>query len=128
MKSLVLAVLLSVTAVVSGCRAVNAPLPAGAPNAVDATANETLQSAHAFAADITAAIQSTDPNVHITLTPAQITAVNNLNKALNIADALLISYHQSQSPTVATQLNAAVGNVQTSLASAQSLVPAAGGK
>jgi len=112
-------------ALLGGCaKHVNAPLPAGAVDSIDASTNSILQAAHAFAARITAAVQSTDPNVHIDLTASQKSVLVNLNKALNIADGLEKSYHQNATSVTANALNAAVANVTAALTAAQSIIQA----
>lgn len=120
-----LALIFSITTAVGflgGCNKTPAPLPALAADATDAHANEVLQPAHAFAARITAAVQSTDPQVHIELTAQQKSILVNLNKALNVADGLEQAYHANATPAAATQLNAATAKVQTALSSAQTII------
>lgn len=117
LKALALAAVL-----MAGCKAVNAPLPAGAVDAIDANANEILQPAHAFAQTITAAVQSTDPNVHIELTAAQKGILIALNKSLNVADTLEIAYHANPVAANAGALTSAFQTVQTNLVSAQSTI------
>ena len=102
-----------------GCKTVTAKLPVGAVDTVDATANEILQPAHAFALTITNAVLSTDPNVHIELTAAQKAILVDLNKSINIADTLEIAYHAHPTAANATVLQAATATVQTNLSAAQ---------
>ena len=105
-----------------GCKKQTTPLPANAVDRVDATANSILQPAHAFAARISAAVQSTDPNVHIALTPVQLQVLNDLNKALNIADPLEQAYHNNPTSVTASQLQAATAAVTQKLSAAQAQI------
>lgn len=105
-----------------GCRAVNAPLPTGAVDQVDASTNSILQAAHAFASDLTQAVLSIDPQVHIELTTPQKQLLVNLNKALNIADSLEIAYHKNATSTTASALQAATAKVQMALSAAQAVI------
>jgi hypothetical protein len=114
---------ISLLSLLAGC-ATQATLPTGAVDSVDANANEILQPAHAFAVTITAAVQSTDPNVHIELSPAQKTALIDLNKALNLADALEIAYHGTPTAANANALKAAAANVSTAFGTVQSTLGA----
>ena len=66
-----------------------APLPAGAVDLLDATSNEVLQAAYAFASRISADTLSGK----LKLTPAQRTAMARLNTTLNIADGFEQTYH-----------------------------------
>lgn len=113
--------LLSLTLIV-GCKLNTGPLPAGAVDSIDATANEILQPAHAFALTISTAVLSTDPNVHVELTPAQKNVLLILNKSLNVADKLEIAYHSQPNPANANALQSASLTVQQNLASAQSII------
>jgi len=124
MKRNNLCVLLLATAgLVAGCAVkANAPLPAGAVDAVDANANLILQPAHAFALDVSTAILSADPAQHIELTAAQKNVVLDLNKALNIADKAEIAYHASATPDGAALLKSSVAAVQTALVAAQAAI------
>lgn len=118
MKRLALLLVLTLSPLV-GCRQVNAPLPAGAINQVDATTNSLLQTAHAFAARVSSAVQSTDPNIHIELSMTQRSLLNGLNKSLNIADPLEQAYHASPTPATEASLQAATNDVKAKLAAAQ---------
>lgn len=122
MKKILFAAAIYAMVLLSGCKQVNAPLPGGAMDQVDATANSILQPAHAFASRMSSAVLSTDPQVHIELTAAQKTLLVNLNKALNIADPLEQAYHQLPTSTGAVQLQSATSNVSTSLTAAQSAI------
>jgi len=95
------------------------PLPAGAINQLDATTNSLLQTAHAFAARISSAVQSTDSNIHIELSATQKGLLNALNRSLNIADPLEQAYHASGTPSSASALQAAANDVQSKLTAAQ---------
>ena len=110
----------------AGCKIVNAPLPALAADQIDATTNSILQPAHAFAAAISAAVQSTDPQVHINLSPAQMSLLVKLNKTLNIADPLEQAYHAQQTSAPAAQLQTATSQVSTAFSAAQSAIPVPG--
>ena len=113
----------------SGCaHQVNAPLPANAVNAFDADANSVLQTAYGFVTPLNAAVQSTDPTVHIELTATQKDLLNKLNMSLNIAIPLEQAYHRV--PTTANQqaLQSALPSVKTALANAQAAVPVPPGK
>ena len=112
-------IVVSMLAFTVGC-ATKANLPTGAVDSVDANANEILQPAHAFAAALTAAVQSTDPNVHITLTATQLTALEDLNKALNFADPLEQAYHALPNAANANALKAASATVSTDLSTVES--------
>lgn len=111
---------------VTGCKTVNAPLPALAVDQIDAEANTILQPAHAFAARLSAAVQSTDPQVHIELTSSQKSILVALNKALNIADPLEQAYHNQPTSNAASQLQAATAKVQTAFSVAQTAIPVTG--
>lgn len=105
----------------SGCvHQVNAPLPSGAINQLDATTNSLLQTAHAFAARVSSAVQSTDPNIHIELSATQKGLLNALNRSLNIADPLEQAYHASGAPSSASALQSAANDVKSKLTAAQS--------
>jgi hypothetical protein len=129
MKRAILAVVASlcILPVMVGCaKQVNAPLPAMAVDQVDADANTILQPAHAFAARLTAAVLSTDPQVHIELTASQKSVLMALNKALNIADPLEQAYHAQPTSTAASQLQAATTKVSTAFTAAQAAIPVTG--
>jgi hypothetical protein len=110
----------------TGCKTVQAPLPAMAVDQVDADANSILQPAHAFAARLTAAVQSTDPQVRIELTASQKSILIALNQALNVADPLEQAYHAQPTSNAASQLQAAAANVYTKFSAAQSAIPVTG--
>jgi hypothetical protein len=103
-----------------------AALPAGAVDKVDADVNTILQPAHAFAADITAAVLSTDPQVHIELTAAQKTVLAKLNQVLNIADPLEQAYHALPTAASAAQLKSAAADVSTAFTAARTALPPTG--
>jgi hypothetical protein len=111
----------------TGCaHQVNAPLPALAVDQIDATVNSILQPAHAFAADLSAAVLSTDPQVHIELSPAQKAILVKLNQALNVADPLEQAYHAQPTSITATQLQNAASQVSTAFSAAQAAIPVTG--
>jgi hypothetical protein len=129
MKRAILAIVASlcILPVMVGCaKQVNAPLPAMAVDQVDADVNSILQPAHAFAAALTKAVQSTDPQVHIELTAAQKSVLVALNKALNIADPLEQAYHAQPTSTAATQLQTAAAQVSSAFTAAQAAIPVTG--
>src|ERR1700751_1501904 len=99
MKTKLLAPLLLLLALTGCMKQVSAPLPSMVVDSVDAMVNSILQPAHAFAADLTAAVQSTDPQVHIELTATQKALLIKLNQALNIADPLEQAYHAQPTST-----------------------------
>jgi len=90
--------------------------PTGAVNSTDAAANLALQPAHAFAASLSASVQSGK----LQLTQAQLNTLNALNAALNTADAAEIAYHDAGGGDAST-LNAAVVAVTTAFTNAQSV-------
>lgn len=125
MKKYLAPLLLAVA--LTGCaKQVNAPLPALAVDQIDATVNSILQPAHAFAADLSAAVLSTDPQVHIELTAAQKNILIQLNKALNVADPLEQAYHALPTSITATQLQNAAAQVSTAFSAAQVAIPVTG--
>jgi hypothetical protein len=93
---------------------------------IDADANSILQPAHAFAAALTKAVLSTDPQVHIELTPTQKSVLVALNKALNFADPLEQAYHALPTSNTASQLQAAAAKVYTAFSAAQAAIPVTG--
>lgn len=125
MKNLILAPLLLFMAL-TGCKTVTAPLPAQAVDQIDATANTILQPAHAFAADISASVLSTDPQKHIDLTATQTSVLVKLNQALNIADPLEQAYHANPTSATSAQLQSADQQVSTALSAAQTAIPIPG--
>lgn len=122
MKTILLPLLL----LLAGCKPVSAPLPPMAVDQIDATTNSILQPAHAFAAAISAAVQSTDPQVHISLTQTQLNLLIGLNKALNIADPLEQAYHAKPNLTSAAQLQSATATVSNAFSAAQTAIPVSG--
>jgi hypothetical protein len=129
MKRAILALVASlcILPVMAGCaKQVNAPLPALAVDQIDATVNSILQPAHAFAASLTKAVQSTDPQVHIELTASQKAILVALNQALNFADPLEQAYHKFPTSTSAAQLQTAAGQVSTAFSAAQAAIPVTG--
>lgn len=119
-------VVVAALCLMTGCKTVQAPLPAMAADQVDADANTILQPAHAFASRLSAAVLSTDPQVHIELTPAQKTVLLTLNKALNVADPLEQAYHTQPTSNAASQLQAATAKVYTAFTAAQTAIPVPG--
>jgi hypothetical protein len=88
------ALLILVLLPLAGCRHQIKPpatpvLPAGAVDATDATANEVLQAAHAFASRVTVDALSGK----LKLTSREKQAVGQFNVGLNAADAVEIEYH-----------------------------------
>lgn len=81
--------LLCITLILAGCKAVNAPLPAGAVNNVDATINESLQAAHAYVAQWQTDVAS---GKHVP-TATEKTIVGQVVTDLNIADPLYQQFH-----------------------------------
>lgn len=129
-KQWFLCMVLSLVCIFAGCKAVNAPapLPIGAKDAIDANANEVLQAAHAFAAEISTDIQTTDPARHIELTSTQKKVFETLNRSINLAAVAEQSYHQAPSDAGAVKLQASTNDVQTKLTAAQSALQPAKGK
>lgn len=124
---LALVVVLCFLPMMQGCaKQVNAPLPAMAVDQVDATVNSILQPAHAFAARLSAAVLSTDPQVHIELTPVQKSILVKLNQALNVADPLEQAYHAQPTSISAAQLQTAAAQVSTAFSAAQTAIPVTG--
>ena len=121
---LIPALLLSTVLVTAGCKTTLSAPPAnsGAVDLVDYNANLILEPAHAFALDVSNAVLSTDPNVHIELTAAQKQILITLNKSINVAAGLEKAYHASPSVAAQTALTAAANVVQSNLSSAQSVI------
>lgn len=127
MKKYFAVILLAVASIgiVSGCKTAGtnpAAIAPGARDQVDSDANEALQPAYAFAKRITSAVQSTDPAVHIELTAAQKNVLNELNKSINIAAALLQAYHATPDPASVANLKTATQKVNQDLGSAQTII------
>jgi hypothetical protein len=75
--------------ILAGCKTVNAPLPAGAVNQVDATINESLQAAHAYVAQWQKDVAS---GAHVA-TATEKTVMTKVVTDLNIADPLYQQFH-----------------------------------
>ena len=94
-----------------------APLPAGAVDQTDATANQTLQTIHAFLAKVSADVQSGA----IAPSATQRAALDTANKALNTASLAEQAYHSSGGGSASvltaalTAAESAFSTVQTSL-------------
>ena len=120
-KLALLSVFLALPLLMGGCKVVNAPLPAGAINAVDAGLNENLQAAHAglvqYQSDVAKGLH--------TPTPAETVVVNKVIVSLNTADMLYQSFHTAllANPNAGepADLTAAVTAVSTNLTALQTL-------
>lgn len=111
---------LLLTSVMFGCahQVTAAPAPALPPNAVNQTdfeANRTLQAAHAFAEAATDSMRQ-NPDV---ITTNERAAFLALNRALNIADPLEQSYHNSGGRLNGDALAKAIAQVLAAFAAAQ---------
>ena len=94
-----------------------APLPAGAVDQVDATANKDLQAAHAFLATVASDVQSGK----VTLSADQLRILDDADQAVNVASTAEKAYHNGGGGD-ASVLNAALAAAMKAFTAVQSSI------
>jgi hypothetical protein len=125
-KAILLGVALSGVGLLAGCGSAKVSTPPTAPtltqgaiDSTDANAYRTLRPAHDFAASITSDVQA--GKLH--LAPTGITALESLNKALNIADHAEQTYHTSGGSNAAALSTAVTAVLQAWTSTQAALTP-----